>query len=92
VDDSCLGSSLCSEFGGLLETPLATILQAFQVSFEDHMSFCSMNCMLSTKAKDMNIDEVVCYSDLHCVNLIKGPQVKYLIHVILIQDIKELLS
>jgi hypothetical protein len=41
-------------------------------------------------AKDMNIDDLVCYSDcLHCVNLIKDPQV---IHVVLIQDIKELLS
>jgi hypothetical protein len=29
--------------------------------------------------KDMNnVDELACYSDfLHCVNLIKGPQVKY---------------
>ncbi|GAU32838.1 hypothetical protein TSUD_209060 [Trifolium subterraneum] len=43
-------------------------------------------------AKDMSIDELVCYSDsLHCVNLIKCPFVKYHIHVVLIQDIKELL-
>jgi hypothetical protein len=40
----------------------------------------------------MIIDELVCYSDsLHYVNLIKGPQVKYHIHAVLIQDIKELL-
>ncbi|CAJ2628075.1 N-hydroxycinnamoyl/benzoyltransferase [Trifolium pratense] len=44
-------------------------------------------------AKDMNIDELVCYSDsLHSVNLIKGLHVKYHIHAVLIQDIKELLS
>jgi hypothetical protein len=44
-------------------------------------------------AKDMNIDGLVCYCDcLHCVNLIKGLQVRYHIHVVLIQDIKELLS
>jgi ribonuclease HI len=44
-------------------------------------------------AKDMNIDDLVCYSDsLHCVNLIKGPRVRYHIHDVLIQDIKELLS
>jgi ribonuclease HI len=44
-------------------------------------------------AKDMNIDEFVCYSDsLHCVNLVKGPQVRYHIHAVLIQDINELLS
>jgi 3-mercaptopyruvate sulfurtransferase SseA len=41
----------------------------------------------------MGIDELVCYSDsLHCVNLIKGPQVKFHIHGVLIQEIKELLS
>ncbi|PNX60489.1 S-like ribonuclease, partial [Trifolium pratense] len=42
--------------------------------------------------KDMSIDEPVRYSDsLHCVNLVKGPQIKYHIHAVLIQDIKELL-
>jgi hypothetical protein len=47
-------------------------------------------CLL---ARDMNIDELVCYSDsLHCVNLIKGPQIRYHIRVILIQNINELLS
>jgi hypothetical protein len=42
----------------------------------------------------MSIDELLCYSDsLQCINLIKGPQVnKYHIHVVLIQDIKELIS
>jgi hypothetical protein len=41
--------------------------------------------------KDMNIDEMVCYSDyLHCVNLIKSPDVRYHIHAVLIQDIKKL--
>jgi hypothetical protein len=41
--------------------------------------------------KDMNIDEMVCYSDyLHCVNFIKGPKVRYHILAVLIQDIKEL--
>jgi ribonuclease HI len=44
-------------------------------------------------AKDMNIDELVCYSDsLHCVYFINGPQVIYHIHAVLIQNIKELLS
>ncbi|GAU25827.1 hypothetical protein TSUD_30910 [Trifolium subterraneum] len=44
-------------------------------------------------AKDKSIDELVCYYDsLNCVNLIKGPHVKYRIHAVLIQDMKELLS
>ncbi|MCI37547.1 replication protein A1-like protein, partial [Trifolium medium] len=39
------------------------------------------------------IDELVCYSDsLLCINLIKGPIVKYHVYVVLIQDIKELIS
>jgi hypothetical protein len=41
----------------------------------------------------MYIDELICYSDsLYRVNLIKCPQVKYHIHAVLIEDIKELLS
>jgi hypothetical protein len=41
----------------------------------------------------MSINELICYTDsLHCVNLIKGPQVKYHIHAVLIQDINELIS
>ncbi|GAU28080.1 hypothetical protein TSUD_223210 [Trifolium subterraneum] len=44
-------------------------------------------------AKEMSIDEFVCYSDsLLCANLINGPHAKYHIHVVLIKDIKELLS
>ncbi|MCH96917.1 S-like ribonuclease, partial [Trifolium medium] len=41
----------------------------------------------------MSIDELICYSDsLHCINLIKGLQVKYRIQAVLIQDIKDLIS
>ncbi|MCI54252.1 replication protein A1-like protein, partial [Trifolium medium] len=41
----------------------------------------------------MRIEELVCYSDsLHCINIIKGPQSKYHVHAVLIQDIKELIS
>jgi hypothetical protein len=43
--------------------------------------------------RNFGIDELACYSNsLHCVHLIKGPQVKFHIHAVLIQDIKELLS
>ncbi|MCI33026.1 replication protein A1-like protein, partial [Trifolium medium] len=45
-------------------------------------------------AKDMEIEKLVCYSDslMYCINLITGPNVKYHVHAMLIQDIKELLS
>ncbi|GAU11996.1 hypothetical protein TSUD_196200 [Trifolium subterraneum] len=46
-----------------------------------------------TLAKNMVIDELVYYSDsLHCINLIKGPSIKYHVYAVLIQDIKELMS
>jgi hypothetical protein len=44
-------------------------------------------------AKNMSIGELVYYSDsLHCINLIKGSQVKYHIYAMLIQDINKLFS
>ncbi|GAU12290.1 hypothetical protein TSUD_141980 [Trifolium subterraneum] len=46
-----------------------------------------------TLAKDLAIDELICYSDsLLCINLIKGPIVNYHVYVVLIQDIKEFIS
>ncbi|MCI28684.1 replication protein A1-like protein [Trifolium medium] len=44
-------------------------------------------------AKYMEIEELVCYSNsLHCMNLITGPNVKYHVHAVLIQDIKKMFS
>jgi ribonuclease HI len=45
-------------------------------------------------AKDMEFDTLVCYSDsFYCINLINGLNMRFQVHVVLIQDInKELLS
>jgi len=41
----------------------------------------------------MAIADLVCYSDsLHCINLIKGPPMKFHAYAMLIQDIKELID
>jgi hypothetical protein len=46
-----------------------------------------------TLAKDLALEELICYSDsLLCINLIKGPIVKYHVHDVLIQDINDLIS
>ncbi|GAU36732.1 hypothetical protein TSUD_318300 [Trifolium subterraneum] len=46
-----------------------------------------------TLAKDMNFDTLICSSDsLHCINLIKGPNIQFHVHAVLIQDIKDMLS
>jgi hypothetical protein len=44
-------------------------------------------------AKSMNIIELVCYTDsLHCINLPKGPTMRYHVYAILIQDVKDLIG
>jgi hypothetical protein len=44
-------------------------------------------------AKEMGITDFVCYSDsLHCINILKGPPIRFHAYVVLIQDIKELLE
>ena len=46
-----------------------------------------------TLAKDLAIDELVYYlNSLLCINLIKDPVVKYHVYVVLIQDIKKLIT
>ena len=47
----------------------------------------------SSFGQDMDIDKLLCYSDsLHCDILIEGPNVRYHIHAVLIQEIKDFLS
>jgi len=44
-------------------------------------------------AKEMDISELVCYLDsLHCINLIKGPNMMFNVYALLIQDIKDLIE
>jgi hypothetical protein len=84
------------DLAALLETPwelfcrlLGFIPETSDILFIE--IYAIYKCLLL--ASDMGIDELVCYSNsLHCVNLIKGPQVKFRIHRVLIQDIKEMLS
>jgi hypothetical protein len=56
------------------------------------VEFCAIyKSLLLTRY--MSIDELVCYSDfLQCINFIKSLKVKYHIHIVLIQYIKESLS
>ncbi|GAU50506.1 hypothetical protein TSUD_409810 [Trifolium subterraneum] len=97
VDGSCLGSPVRSGFGGIFRNDSGFYLSGFSGFIQG-----SSDIMLAelyaiyhglSLAKDMEINEFVCYSDsLHCINLITGPTLKYHVHAVLIQDIKELLS
>jgi hypothetical protein len=97
VDGSCLGSTIRPGFDGIIRNTLDHYLAGFSgfIQGSSDILFAELYAIYEEilLAKDMNIDELVCYSDsLHCVNLIKSPQVKYYIHAVLVQYIKEMLS
>ncbi|GAU35593.1 hypothetical protein TSUD_295290 [Trifolium subterraneum] len=97
----CLNNETCSPirsgFGGIIRNTFGNYLVGFSGFIPGLSDILLVELYAIYKglllAKDMNIDELACYSDSsHCVNLIKGPQVRYHIHAVLIQDIKELVS
>ncbi|KAK2392428.1 hypothetical protein QL285_065789 [Trifolium repens] len=97
VDGSCLGSPVRAGFGGIIRNTFGHYLTGFSGFIPKTSDILFVELFAIYKglllARDMGIDELVCYSDsLHFVNLIKGPQVKFHVNAVLIQDIKELLS
>jgi ribonuclease HI len=97
MDGSCLGSPVRCGFGGIIRNTFGHYLAGFSDFIQGSSDILLAELYAIYKglflAKDMNIDELICYSDsLHCVNLIKGPQIRYHIHAVLIQNIKKLLS
>lgn len=68
----------------------------FHPRFNKH-SLCGTFCNLSgshvSQEKGYSWFNFVCYSDsLHCINLTKGPSMRFHIYAVLIQDLKELLD
>ncbi|XP_045803019.1 uncharacterized protein LOC123896706 [Trifolium pratense] len=97
VDGSCPDSPVRSGFGGIIINTFGHYLVGFSGFIQGSSDILLAELYAIYKglllAKDMNIDELVCYSDsLHSVNLIRGPHAKFHTHAVLIQDIKELLS
>jgi ribonuclease HI len=97
VDGSCLGSPVRSGFDGIIRNTFGHYLAGFSCFIQGSSDILFAELYAIYKGllleKDMSVDELVCYSDsLHCVNLINGPQIKFHIYAVLIQDIKELLS
>ncbi|GAU28886.1 hypothetical protein TSUD_293380 [Trifolium subterraneum] len=97
VDGSCLGSPVRAGFGGVIRNESGFYLSGFSGFIQGSSDILLAELFAIYKgltlAKNMAIDELVCYSDsLHCINLIKGPSIKYHVYVVLIQDIKELMS
>jgi ribonuclease HI len=93
VDGSCLGSPVRPRFGGIFRNTFGNYLAGFSGFIPETSDILLIELYAIYKglllAREMSIDELAWYADsLHCVNLIKGPQVKYHIHAVLIQDIK----
>ncbi|XP_045809964.1 uncharacterized protein LOC123904334 [Trifolium pratense] len=96
VDGSCLGSPARSGFGGIIRNTFGHYLAGFSGYIQGSSDILYAELYVIYKglllAINMGIDELVCYSDsLHCINLIKGPQVKFHMHAVLIQDMKDLI-
>ena len=97
VDDSCLGSPIRADFGGLLRTNDGLYLSGFSRYIHNSTDILQVELLVIFQdlllAKTMNIDELVCYSDsLHGINLITGPPMKHHVRAVLIQDIKDLIE
>ncbi|CAJ2643293.1 unnamed protein product [Trifolium pratense] len=97
VDGSCLGSPVRAGFGGIIRNDSGYYLSGFSGFIQGSSDILHAELLAIyqglTLAKNMAIDELVCYSDsLHCINLIKGPNINYHVYAVLIQDIKELIS
>ncbi|GAU42251.1 hypothetical protein TSUD_327290 [Trifolium subterraneum] len=92
VDESCLDSPIRSGFGGIIRNTFGHYIAEFSSFIYGSSDILFVELYAIYKgfllAKEMSIDELVCYSNsLHCINPIKGPDVKYHIHVVLIQDV-----
>jgi ribonuclease HI len=79
VDGSCLGSPVRSEFGGIIINTFGHYLTGCSGFVPETSDILLVELYAIYKglllARDLSIDELARYSDsLHCVSLIKGPQ------------------
>jgi ribonuclease HI len=97
VDDSGLGSPARAGYGGIIRNNSGFYLSGFSGFIRESSDIMLAELFVIyqelTLAKDLALEELICYSDsLLCINLIKGPIVKYHVHDVLIQDINDLIS
>jgi ribonuclease HI len=81
VDDSCLGSPIRSGFGDIIRNTSGQYLAGFSGFIQGSSDILLAELYAIYKglllAKDINIDDLVCYSySLHCVNLINDQEKK----------------
>jgi len=97
VDGSCLGSPIRAGYGGILRSYAGFFLSAFSGYIQNSSDILYVELYAIYKGlflvKEMGITDFVCYSNsLHCINILKGPPMRFHAYAVLIQDIKELLE
>jgi len=97
VDESCNGIPIWTGFGGIFRNNEGFFLSTFSgmISHSDDILLAELIAIYNglRMAIDMGIDDLTCYLDsLLFINLIKGDTPHYHIYVVLIQDIKNMLT
>ena len=97
VDDICLGTPICAGSGGVICNSHGFYLSGFSghISSSNDILLAELTAIYHGMrlAIDMGLDDLVCYSDsLLSINLITDDTSKFHIHVVLIQDIKDLVG
>jgi len=92
IDGSCLDSPIRTGYGSVLRNKIGFYLSRFS-GYNIPLTFFGLSYKGLMLAKEMDITELVCYSDsLYCINLIKGPNMMFHVYVVLLQDIKDLIE
>jgi len=94
VDGSFLGNPVRAGFGGIMWNHAWFYLSGFSGYINDSSDIMYVELFTIYQglvlAKSLNISDLVCYIDsLRCINLLKGPTMRYHVYVVLIQDVKD---
>ena len=97
VDESCLGSLVRAGYGGVVRNYADFYLSGFAGYINDSSDnlYAELYAIYLSLilAKSLNITELVCYYDsLLCINLLKGPTLRFHVYAVLIQDVKDLIE
>lgn len=96
VDGSYLGTPVIADFSGIIRNYARFYPSGFSGYINDSSDVMYVERFAIYQglvlAKSLNITDLVCYTDsLHCINLLKGPTMRYHVYVVLIQDVKDLI-
>lgn len=97
VDGSCLGTPLRAGFGGAIWNYVGFYLSGFSGYIPESSDILYVELYAIYQglilARSLNIEDLVCYNDsLHCINLLKGPNLSFHVYAVLIQDVKDLME